>query len=116
MITLLNCSQDPEYRSKIGIFSENLNLLMDQFTKEEVEVKKPKTNIATMAKRTEEASIIDDLNCEDLEIKDLGIKTGIINYYKWIKKVIRTNFVSVSLHLSVLLFLRELSKKKLFTK
>lgn len=116
MITLITCTQDPEYRSKIGEFSQNMTLLMEQFTKEEEEVKKPKTTIATKITKPEEASIIEEIQDEDLEVNDLGLQSGIIYYYKWIKKVIRTNFVSVSLHLSVLLFLRELSKKKLFTK
>jgi hypothetical protein len=118
MITLQTCSQDPDYRTNIGKFSSNISLLIEQYTKEEDKEERKKLVISpkNMKAKSEDASIVEELEDEDLEVKELGLVKGVQNSFKWIKKVIKANMLSLTLHLSVLLFLRELSKKKLFSK
>jgi hypothetical protein len=113
MITLQVCSKDPNFNSKIGTFSQNMNMILDQFTKEEEKVE-TRANVMnkTKAKSIEE-SISEKIEDEQLNFTNIEAFSYIKVYLKWFKKIVANNYLSLTFHVSLILFFRELSRKML---
>jgi hypothetical protein len=125
MITLQSASETPEFQSKIGKFSHSMSMLVDQMKapQENNNVKFGKAQISKPQVVAKNAITSNDISGdgednksvileEELNTENLGLVEYIFNNAKWVKKFLKVNFLSATLHISLLLFFRELSKKQ----
>ena len=118
MLTLMTASTIPQYQSRIGKFSQTMTQVVTQLSKDSDE--KQLENSKKLTKNTvkpsdqqseDNMSIIEDLEEDIVDVKELGIVSTVSSFFKWIKKMVKVNALSLTFHVSFLLFLRELSKK-----
>lgn len=122
MITLQVASESPEYSNKIGKFSITMNQLIKTLcTKyDQVELNKQAAKAKAlmpamgMEDQSEPSYILDsnEVNEDDLNSSISGsLKTVSTSSLKKVKKFIVSNLLSLSMHISLLIFIRELSRK-----
>lgn len=125
MITLQAASETPDFQSKIGKFSHSMSMLVDQMkapqesnnvkfgkaqiSKSQVVAKNAITSNDISGDGEENKSVILD---DELNTENLGLVEYVVNSAKWVKKLLKANLLSATLHVSLLLFFRELSKKQ----
>lgn len=122
MITLQVASESPEHSNKIGKFSITMNQLIKtlctkydqaELTKQANKAKAIMPSVG-MEDNSEPSYILDsnEVNDDDLNSSITGsIKAVSTSSIKKAKKFIVSNLLSLSLHISLLIFIRELSRK-----
>jgi len=113
MITLQVCSKDPNYNAKIGTFSQSMSLILDQFTREEDKSEKRANVINNSLSKSIEESVSNRIEEEELNFNSIEAYSYAKSYLKWFKKIVVNNYISLTFHVSLILFFRELSKKML---
>lgn len=113
MLSLKAASETLEFENKTGKFSDTFKLVLSRFSKEEEEkYGKAQTQRPQLLNQNETNVEEDEIDIDEINTESTGLVEYSSNTFKWLKKIVKVNFLNVTLHLSILMFLRELSFKQ----
>ena len=126
MISLMIASENLDYQRKIGKLSQPMKILINQLGQEEEQSKFGRAELRrgggapnnAIRGAGNDSIVSDDMSenldddNEELNTEDLGLVKYVSSNLKWCYKVAKVNMLSFAFHASLLVFIREVSRKQ----